>query len=64
MYEHRNIEARSCNQFCSGKEMIIIYFEGVFVALDIRHSMRMHHIVISGLPGYKIIFNFCIKDTI
>jgi len=40
-YVSRNIEARSCNHFCSGKAIIITYSECVFLARDIQHAMRM-----------------------
>ena len=46
MYVQRNTEARSCNHCCSGKEMIIIYSESVFVALVIQHVMRMRRIIL------------------
>jgi hypothetical protein len=35
-------------------QMSITYSVSVFVALDIGHSMRMRHILISGLSGCKI----------
>jgi L,D-peptidoglycan transpeptidase YkuD (ErfK/YbiS/YcfS/YnhG family) len=48
----------SCNHCCSGKQTIrITYSECVFVALDIQHSMRMRHIVITGLPGSTVFFH-------
>ena len=45
-----NIEARSRNHSCSEKAVSITYSQYVFVALGIQHAMRMHHIVIYGLP--------------
>ena len=51
-----NIEVRSYNQCCSGKAIIIIYSECVFVALVIQHAMHMHHVVICGLPRSTIFF--------
>ena len=50
MYVQRNIEARSCNHCCCGKAISITYYYCVPVAVGIRHAMRMHHIVICGLP--------------
>ena len=37
---NRYIEARSCNHWCSGKAMSVIYYECVFLALVIRHATR------------------------
>ena len=56
MYVSLNIEARSCNQGCSGKAISITHYEGVFLALGIQHAMHMHRIVICGLSGSKIFF--------
>ena len=58
MYLRSNIEARPCNNCCSGKAINITYSECVFVALVIQHAMRMRHIVICGLPGCAIFFHF------
>ena len=50
----RNIEARSCNHCCSGKEILvcITYSECVFEALGTQHAKRMRHIFICGLSGF------------
>jgi len=55
----RNIEARPCNHCCSGKVVSITQPECVcvFIALGIQHAMRMHHIVVCGLPRSKIFFH-------
>jgi len=53
----RNIEARSCKHRCSGKERSTTYSECVFVALGIKHAMRMRRVVIRGLPGCTLFFH-------
>ena len=53
----RNIEASSCNHWCSGKEMNVTYSEWLFVALGIRHAIRMRHIVICALSGCTLFFH-------
>ena len=53
----RNIEELSCNYFSTGTSVRITYCETVFVDLVIQHVMRMLHIVIRGLLGYKVCFH-------
>jgi len=47
VYVWRNIEARSYNHFCSGKEVILHILRLCFIALGIQHAMRLRHIVLS-----------------
>jgi hypothetical protein len=58
MYVKRNIEAPLCNNYCSGKATSVTYSKHVFVALIIQYLMRVCHIVICVLSGYRISFNF------
>jgi hypothetical protein len=46
-----NSEVLSCNHCCSGKAVNITYSEWAFVALFIKHAIRMRHIYICGLSG-------------
>jgi len=57
MYVKRNIEACSCNHFCSGKSISISYSECVFADFGVQHAMRMRYIVIRGLPVSTIFFH-------
>jgi hypothetical protein len=58
MYVKRNNEARSFNNYCSGKAISVTYSKYVFVALVIQHLMRMCHIVICVLSGCRVSFHF------
>jgi hypothetical protein len=49
MNVQRNTEPRSCNHCYSGKEMIIIYSESVFLALGIQHAMRICRVILSSV---------------
>jgi hypothetical protein len=51
-----NIEACSCNHCCSGKAIIITYYEWVYVAVVTQHAVRVHYIVTCDLPGCTV---FC-----
>jgi hypothetical protein len=45
----RNIEARSRNHFCRGREISITYYKSVSVALVIQHAKRMRRIILSSV---------------
>jgi hypothetical protein len=49
----RNIDARSRNHCCRGKERSITYSESVFVALGTQCVMRMRHVFICGFSGCR-----------
>ena len=55
MYK-RNNQMRSRNRCCRGKAIGITYSECVFVALVVRHAMRMRRIVTCGLPRFTVFF--------
>ena len=66
MHVWHNIEARSCNQSCSGKTMTITCFECVLLAQGIQHAMSMRHIFIRSLSGSKIFFQIwcmCVRAS-
>lgn len=46
---HRQIEARSGNDFCRGKTISGTYTDCVFVALGIRHAKRMCRNIVSSM---------------
>jgi hypothetical protein len=51
-----NVDAGSCNRFCSGKAINITYSECGFVALGIQYPLSIRRIVICGLSSSTI---FC-----
>ena len=61
MYVKRNIEARSCNQFCSVRAISVTCSECVFVVVGIQNAMHMRHTFICGLPSSKIFFHIISK---
>jgi len=52
-----HIEVRSCSHYCGGKARSVSYSEYVFAPLVSLHAMRMHHIVICGLPHSTLFFH-------
>jgi hypothetical protein len=65
MYIQRDTEARSYYFRFSGKAIRIIYALCAFIALGIKHAMRMRHIVICGLLHSTNIFpHYALKVTI
>ena len=60
-----NVTSRRCNNCCSWKAETITYCGCVFVALVIRHALRMRHIVVCSLSGSTILFqHYLINYTI
>jgi hypothetical protein len=57
MYVESNTEARSSNNYCSGKAISFTYSEFVPVALFIKYTKRMRHTVTCGLPASTIFFH-------
>jgi len=49
-----NIDARSCNHFCSEKSLSTTYSECVFVALVILHGKLTYYIDVCVLPRSTI----------
>jgi len=49
MYIYPDMEARSCNHCCRGKEVSMTQPECVFVAIGIQHAMRKRRIMICDL---------------
>jgi hypothetical protein len=56
MYVYSNIEARSCNRFCSVNIINITCYACVSVALGIQHTIYLPHIVVCGYSGSVIVF--------
>jgi hypothetical protein len=52
-----NTEAILRNHLGGEKTKTLAYSECVFVALDIKHAMRMHHIVNCGLFASTMFFH-------
>jgi hypothetical protein len=48
-----NIEARSCNHWCSEKAVSIIYSECVFVVLGIQHAMSTRYLSSVACPALR-----------
>ena len=50
------VQPRSRNHCCSGKAISIRYSESVFVALVIKHAIRLRHIVTCNMSGSAIFY--------
>jgi hypothetical protein len=50
--KQRNIEVRSRNYYFSGEATSITLYERMFVAICLKHAMRMRHIAICDLKPY------------
>ena len=65
MYTERNIEARLCNHYCSGKGISIKYSEYVFVALGIPAcNPRAPYCHLWPVLLYNIFPHYLINGTI
>jgi len=64
MYEKRNIEARSSNDYCSGRAKSVTFFECVFVALEIQNAIRMRRIILPSVscPTLQYFSTLCHKQ--
>ena len=62
MYVWRNIEARSCNNCCSGKAISITYSEYVFVALGIQYAMSMRRIILPCVAYPAVLYVSLISE--
>jgi hypothetical protein len=47
----------ACIHFCSGKAVSVTYSECVFVALVIRHAMRMRHVSCQAVQYFSTLFH-------
>ena len=62
MYVQWNCEERSCNCLCCAQAINITFCQYVFVALGIRHAMRMSHVMNCSL-ACSTIFTHIISQT-
>jgi hypothetical protein len=49
-----NTKVSSQNHCCCGKEINITYFQSVFVALVIQHTICMYHIILSSVASLTL----------